>query len=102
MEATNVPQPEARLATIAVRDRGSHSCQPNYAIITELSNFSRKILSQRSVSYALNPLVIRLTANAWARWTEGHELLPAKLFETGSRRGQGPKRHRNQSVIPSR
>ena len=24
MEATDVPQPEARLATIAVRDRGSH------------------------------------------------------------------------------
>ena len=52
-----------------------------------MTDFSRKILSERSVSYALNPLVIRLIANAWARWTEGHELLPAKLFETGSRRG---------------
>ena len=42
LEATDVPQPEARLATIAVRDRGSHSCQPNYEIITELSDFRRE------------------------------------------------------------
>ena len=61
-----------------------------------MTDFSRKILSERSVSYALNPLVIRLIANAWARWTEGHELLPAKLFETGSRRGQGARLLRNQ------
>ena len=94
---------EARLlATIAARDRGSRPCQPNYEIITELSDFSRKILSERSVSHALNPLVIRLIANAWARWTEGHELLPAKLFETGSRRGQGAKLLRNQRDIPHR
>ena len=70
---------EARLlATIAIRDRSSHPCQPNYEIITQLTDFSRKILSERSVSYALNPLVIRLIANAWARWTEGHELLAAR------------------------
>ena len=67
-----------------------------------MTDFSRKILSERSVSYALNPLVIRLIANAWTRWTEGHELLPAKLFETGSRRGQGAKLLRNQRAIPHR
>ena len=82
-----------------MHDRGSHPCQPNYEIITQLTDFSRKILSERSVSYALNPLVIRLIANAWARWTEGHELLPAKLFETGSRRGQGPDLLRNEMAI---
>ena len=54
------------------------TCQPNYEIITQLADFNRKVLNERSVSYALNPLVIRLIANAWARWTEGHEPLPAE------------------------
>jgi hypothetical protein len=46
--------------------------------MTQLADFSRKVLNERSVSHALHPLVIRLIANAWARWTEGHELLPTE------------------------
>ena len=46
------------------------SCQPNYQILTDRATFRQKILAERSVSYALYPQVVRLMANAWARWTD--------------------------------
>ena len=55
------------------------SCRPNYEILSEPAGIRSKILQERSISHACHPLVIRLIANAWARWTKEYEREPEKL-----------------------
>ena len=55
------------------------ACQPNYEILDNLPELEKKILSERSMSYALDPPVIRLVANSWARWKLDRKSEPAEL-----------------------
>ncbi len=55
------------------------SCMPNYEILSDPAGIRSKILHERSISHACHPLVIRLIANAWARWTKDYEREPEKL-----------------------
>ena len=51
-------------------------CLPNYELLTEPAHIRTKILQERSRSYAVNPMVIRLVANVWARRTDGQDAPP--------------------------
>ena len=46
------------------------TCQPNYGFLAQSQNPKTDILMSKQASHALNPLIIRLFANAWARWTD--------------------------------
>ena len=54
------------------------SCRPNYQILADLDQYDRLILNERSTSYATFFHVIRLVANAWARWTQDPTSPPAE------------------------
>ena len=51
-------------------------CLPNYELLTKPAHIRTKILQERSRSYAVNPMVIRLVANVWARRTDGQDAPP--------------------------
>ena len=55
------------------------SCKPNYEILSDPAGIRPKILQERSISHTCHPLVVRLIANAWARWTTDYEREPEKL-----------------------
>ena len=55
------------------------ACTPNYGFLANPNQIRDKILSERSNSHAGNPLIIRLVANAWARWTVDHKREPERL-----------------------
>ena len=55
------------------------SCKPNYEILSDPTGIKPKILQERSISHTCHPLVVRLIANAWARWTTDYEREPEKL-----------------------
>ena len=65
--------------TVEFFDQFLPRCLPNYSTIDNLDELDRTILNQRSLSYALNPLVVRLIANAWARWKLDRKGDPAQL-----------------------
>ncbi len=65
--------------TVEFFDQFLPRCLPNYSTIDNLDELDRTILNQRSLSYALNPLVVRLIANAWARWKLDRKRDPAQL-----------------------
>ena len=48
------------------------TCGPEYELLQRPQELRSRILSQKSISYALNPQVIRLIANVWARHTQAH------------------------------
>ena len=56
------------------------SCQPNYKLLTPTGDFQKNILSDRSVSHAFDPMVIRLIANTWAQGTS-RDIEPTRLAE---------------------
>ncbi len=55
------------------------SCQPNYKVIDNRKELTKNIRGERTVSYACNPQVIRLMANAWARWRFDRKMDPEAL-----------------------
>ena len=55
------------------------ACTPDYGFLSDPGQIKNKILSERSNSYASNPMIIRLMANAWARWTIDHRRKPEGL-----------------------
>ena len=55
------------------------TCLPNYEILADDQNFDNRLVTARSNSYALEPPVIRLIANTWARWTVDYDLDPTAL-----------------------
>ena len=46
------------------------SCSQHYGFLTTSPNPNPEILRSKQSSYALNPMIIRLFANAWARWAD--------------------------------
>ena len=46
------------------------SCSRHYGFLTTSPNPNPEILTSKQSSYALNPMVIRLFANVWARWVD--------------------------------
>ncbi len=54
-------------------------CKPNYEILSKPGQIRNEILRGRSISYALQPPVIRLMANCWARWTHDRGKDPEDL-----------------------
>lgn len=63
-------QQSVKHKTIRFLDDFLPECSPNYHILSDLKNLSANTLSSKSTSYALEPRLIRLFANTWARWTE--------------------------------
>ena len=55
------------------------SCQPNYSVLDNPKELTRNIRGDRNVSYACYPSVMRLMANAWARWRFDRGIEPAPL-----------------------
>ena len=55
------------------------ACTPNYGFLSNPDQIRDRVLSERSNSYAGNPLIVRLVANAWARWTVDHKREPGRL-----------------------
>ena len=82
-EARWQPDTQAALKdrTMEFFDDFRPTCLPNYQLLTHLEEFHGKILFERSLSYALNPMIIRLMANVWARWTMDYEERPEKLAQ---------------------
>ena len=54
-------------------------CLPNYDILGTEQNFETRFITSKSNSYALDPPVIRLIANTWARWTIDYAHQPEPL-----------------------
>ena len=54
--------------------------QPNYKLLTPTGDFQKNILSDRSVSHAFDPMVIRLLANTWAQGIS-RDIEPTRLAE---------------------
>lgn len=48
-------------------DKFLPSCTPNYDVLNSSDNRDLHILQNRSVNYALDPMVMKLFVNAWAR-----------------------------------
>ena len=44
------------------------SCQPNYAVLDNPREIEKNARGDRNASYACHPQLLRLMANAWARW----------------------------------
>ena len=55
------------------------SCQPNYRVLDNPKELDKNIRGDRNVSYACNPQVMRLMANAWARWRFDRKMEPEAL-----------------------
>ena len=55
------------------------SCQPNYKVLDNQKELTKNIRGDRTVSYACNPPVMRLMANAWARWRFDRKMEPDAL-----------------------
>ena len=51
------------------------TCGPEYELLARPAELRSKILNHKSISYAMNPQVIRLIANVWARQAEAHQPL---------------------------
>ena len=64
-EPENQAQLQAKL--VEFFDDFLPSCQPNYRLRAPAGDFEKNILSERSISHAFNPMVIRLLANTWAQ-----------------------------------
>ena len=58
------------------------SCQPNYRVLDEPREIEKNIRGDRNVSYACHPQVLRLMANAWARWRFDRQMGPDALAAT--------------------
>ena len=58
------------------------SCQPNYKVLDNQKELTKNIRGDRNVSYACNPSVMRLMANAWARWRFDRKMEPEALAST--------------------
>ena len=54
------------------------SCRTHYGFLENPINPRAGVLQSKQASYALNPLIIRLFANTWARWMELPGTLPAQ------------------------
>ena len=63
-------QHDLKKKTLRFFDDFLPACTPSYNILDDLDNLTSKILTSRSSSFALDPKIIRLSANAWARWIE--------------------------------
>ena len=57
------------------------TCQPNYRVLDNPKELEKNIRGDRNVSYACHPQVIRLMANAWARWRFDREMETELLAE---------------------
>ena len=81
LAACNQPKHQAALQNQIVTffDKFLPLCQPNYQVLQEPRNLDDLIVASRSHSYALEPPVIRLLANAWARWVIDYQLEPEAL-----------------------
>ena len=55
------------------------SCLPNYRVLSRRDGLGQNIQADRTVSYACHPQVIRLMANAWARWTFDQQQEPERI-----------------------
>ena len=55
------------------------SCQPNYKVLDNRKELTKNIRGDRTVSHACNPQVMRLMANAWARWRFNRKIEPEAL-----------------------
>ena len=71
-------QQQLHQSAIEFFDEFLPSCQPNYQILTDLDQYDRFILNERSTSYATFFPIIRLVANAWARWTQDPNSPPSQ------------------------
>ena len=58
------------------------SCQPNYKVLDNQKELTKNIRGDRNVSHACNPQVMRLMANAWARWRFDRKMEPEALAST--------------------
>ena len=57
------------------------SCQPNYKVLDNQKELTKNIRGDRTVSYACSPPVMRLMANAWARWRFDRKMEPEALAD---------------------
>ena len=55
------------------------TCLPNYSVMDNAKELNKNIRGDRNVSYACHPQVLRLMANAWARWRFDRQREPAEL-----------------------
>ena len=56
-------------------------CQPNYRVLENLKELDKNVRGDRNVSYACHPQIIRLMANAWARWIFDRKMEAKPLAE---------------------
>ena len=73
-------QAELQAKLVGFFDDFLPSCQPNYRLLAPTGDFEKNILSERSISHAFNPMVIRLLANTWAQGTN-RSIEPDRLSE---------------------
>ena len=57
------------------------SCLPNYQVLDNPRELERNIRGERNISHACHPLVLRLMANAWARWHFDRKMDPEPLAQ---------------------
>ena len=55
------------------------TCQPNYRVMDRPKELVKSIRGDRNVSYACHPQVMRLMADAWARWRFDRQMEPGPL-----------------------
>ena len=72
-------QQELLERTVSFFDAFLPGCQPNYRVLDNPGELAKDIRGDRNVSYACHPQVIRLMANAWARWRFDRGMDPEPL-----------------------
>ena len=56
-------------------------CGTNYEILKNPKDLQTNTIRDKSTSFALHPVIIRLIANVWARWTIDHQEDPKDLAD---------------------
>ena len=54
-------------------------CQPNYTLLVEPDQLDRQLVYERNATFAFDAQLIKLIANAWARWTHDYNRPSEKL-----------------------
>ena len=72
-------QQELRERLVEFFDIFLPACLPNYQVLNRREGLGRNVQTDRAVNYACHPQVMRLMANAWARWRFDRNQKPERL-----------------------
>ena len=56
-------------------------CQPNYSLLADTEKLDTQLIYERNATFAFDAPLMRLVANAWARWVHDYNRPPEELIQ---------------------